>query len=213
MNKKKKIIIVVMILVAFLSVCCLATFKYLKNKKNVTDTKLIEVLDTIKDYDYNLEDRDLDIYKETFYKLRDVLKEKDIDYEKYCTYVAELFLIDLYTIDNKLSKYDVGSLEFIFKNDRDKFQNKVMDTIYKLVKDNSNDNRKQELPVVTKVDVRNVTKTEYKKDEETVLEAYSMDANIEYQKDLGYDKSVKITVAIDDGVAGVVNLTNKEVEK
>ena len=148
-----------------------------------------------------------EIYKEIFNKLKDVLKEEEINYEEYATYLGELFVIDLYTIENKISKYDVGSLDFIYPSEKEKFQNKVMDTMYKLVEDNSTNTRKQELPVVKNVIVNSTESTTYKKGD-TTLDAYLLDLTISYERDLGYDKKVTLTLAKEDNKLYVVNLTS-----
>lgn len=207
MKKKKKIILIVLIIIIILSI--ITFFLYHSKMKNKTpEVKVIEVLDKIKDYDYFLEDRDTETYKTAFYELKDILKEEPIDYQKYSESIAKLFLIDLYTINNKISKYDVGSIDFVSPKDKNEFQNKVMDTLYKLVKDNSTNNRNQELPEVINVSIENVTPTKYQIDDDTSLEAFEMNATITYQKDLGYDKIVKVTVAKDKDKVFVVNLTS-----
>ncbi len=208
MNKKKKIIIIITIIVFVLIIAGLGIFFYLKNK-NVQTESPIEVLDTIKDYGYNLEDRDTELYKETFFKLKDLLNQDTINFEEYATYLSELFLIDFYTINNKMSKYDVGSTDFIYPKDQEKFLNKAMDTIYKLVEDNSTNTRKQVLPEVIKVDVLQIESTTYQKGD-TPLEAYNVSATITYKEDLGYDENVLLTLAKEENKLYVVTLTNNE---
>lgn len=208
-KNKKKIVIVMLIFIIILSIGGLFLYQFFKGI-DTPETKVVEVLDTIKNYDYHLEDRDTEIYKDNFMKLKELLeKSATIDYRLYAEYLTNLFLIDLYTIDNKISKYDVGSLDFIYPNEQEKFQNKVMDTMYKLVLDNSTGTRKQELPVVTKVEITRIENTEYAK-EETSLDGYLVEATITYQKDLGYDKNVSLTIVKEDNKLYVVNLTNGE---
>ena len=73
----------------------------------------VESLDTIKGFDYKLEDRDKEIYKTEFKKLKENLEGKSINYEDYAKSIAKMFIIDLYTIDNKINKYDIGGEEFV----------------------------------------------------------------------------------------------------
>ena len=202
MSKKNKIILFIVIIVILLFGIC--WFIKTKDKKELP-TNTVEVIDNVSNYNYELEDRDTEIYKENFLKLKEVLGQEEIDYELYTSYVAKLFLIDVYTINNKISKYDVGGLEFIYPTDREKFQNKLMDTMYKLVQDDGNNNRKQNLPEVTDVVLSNPTKTTYKLNDKN-LASFEFTAEITYKQDLGYNKNVKVIVAVEDSYAYIVNL-------
>ncbi len=209
-NKKKKIIIIIVILLVIAIVGGVFFYRYMKNKNTNIETKTVEVLDTIKDYDYHLEDRDTELYKETFLQLKDLLeKTETIDYQKYAEYVAILFLVDLYTIDNKINKYDVGSLDFIYSEEKEKFQNKVMDSMYKMVIDNSSNTRSQELPIVKKVNITKTENTKYQKGENT-LEGYLIKATIDYEKNLGYDEEATLTIVREENKLYVVNITTSE---
>ncbi len=205
MNTKKKKVIITFIVVLLLLSVGIGLFLYLKKEESKNETS-IEILDSINEYGYSLEDRDTDLYKETFLKLKEELSQAEINYENYATYLGQLFLIDFYTINNKVSKYDVGSLDFIYPDDKEKFQNKAMDTIYKLVEDNSTNSRKQNLPEVTSVNVENVENVSYQKGNNT-LEAYKFAMTISYKEDLGYDKSVQLTIAKEEDRLYVVNLS------
>lgn len=209
-NKTKKIIIIVFIIIILLAVGAFFGYRYFKNKKGDTPMNTIEVLDSIKGYDYHLEDRDGELYKDTFFKLKDLLeKSNTIDDKLYAEYLTTLFLVDFYTLENKISKYDVGSLDFLYPEEQEKFQKKAMDTMYKLVLDNATNTRKQELPTVTKVELEKIENTEYKKGAQT-LPGYVIHATITYQKDLGYDKKVKLTLTKEETKLYVVNLTSEE---
>ena len=206
-NKKKKIIIIVIIVIILLAVGSFFGYRYVKNKNVDTSTNTIEVLDSIVGYDYHLEDRDGELYKEAFFKLKNLLeKSNTIDDKQYAEYLATLFLVDFYTLENKISKYDVGSLDFLYPEEQEKFQKKAMDTLYKLVLDNGMNTRKQELPTVTKVELEKIENTEYKKGYQ-MLSGYLINATLTYQKDLGYDKQVKLTLVKEENKLYVVNLT------
>lgn len=205
-RKKKKSRIIICLVVLLLIGAGVGYFFYHKNIKQPVENS-IEVVDTIHDYGYQLEDRDTEIYKETFNKLKDVLNEEEINYEDYATYLGELFIIDFYTIENKLNKYDVGSLDFLYPSEKEKFQNKAMDTMYKLVEDNTGNTRTQELPIVKNATVNSIKTTTYKKGD-TVLNAYLLELSISYEKDLGYDENVSLTIAKEENKLYVVNLTN-----
>src|SRR5574344_1475824 len=65
-------------------------------------------IDSIEYYGYTLTKSDTDIYKTTFKELTKVLNEKPIDNTLYAKLISKLFIIDLYTLDNKLSSTDIG---------------------------------------------------------------------------------------------------------
>lgn len=210
MSKKKKIILISILLIILIAASVLTYFFYFKKESPIPDPIKVEVLDKIKGYEYNLEDRDTPLYKEKFLKLKEILESDMADYDEYAKYLAQLFVIDLYTIDNKISKYDVGSLDFIYPEEQEKFQNKVLDTMYKLVEDNTTGTRKQELPIVSNIELGELKTTEYKKKEQK-LKAYEVEANITYEKDLGYDKKVAITMVEEENKIYVVQI--KAIEK
>ena len=57
-----------------------------------------------------------------------------------------------------------------------------MDTMYKLVEDNSSNTRKQNLPNVVGTEITNTEETTYKKGE-TNLSGYNIYVTIDYEKD------------------------------
>lgn len=210
-KKSKKMKIIIFFLLLLLAVGGYFLYRTIKKQNSNQNQNLIEVLDSIKNYDYQLEDRDTEIYKENFQKLKDILeKNETVDYKLYAEYLSKLFLIDLYTIQNKISKYDVGSLDFIYPNEKEKFKNKVMDTLYKLVEDNSFNTRKQELPTVLKVDIDSIEDVQYQKGDSS-LNGYLVNTTITYQKDLGYDKNVTLTLVKEEDKLYVVKLVANEV--
>jgi hypothetical protein len=206
LTKKQKKIIIIIVIVLILVLGGLLGYRTAKSVKSEIPVKIIEVLETIDGYGYSLEDRDTEIYKEKYYELKSVLEE-EIDYEKYASLLAELFSIDLYTIDNKTNKYDVGSLDFIYPDEQDKFKSKVMDTMYKLVEDNSTNTREQTLPIVKSTEVTNIKKDKYTKDG-TTLPSYEVTLTNTYEEDLGYDKNIKVTMVLEDNKLYVVSTTS-----
>ncbi len=189
--KQRKILIIIFI-VLILLVGGFICYRYLKNKSGkLPEINKVEVLDTIKNYNYVLEDRDTEIYKENFLELKKVLESEVIDYNSYAHLLAKLFVIDLYTINNKINKYDVGALDFIYEQEKEKFSNKAMDSIYKLIEDNSDKKRKQLLPEVNKVEITHEEESIYEKSGIN-MNAYKIDLKIDYVKDLGYDENVSL---------------------
>lgn len=208
-NKKKKLIILTILLILLIGAGVAFYFLNIRKENEIIEPKKVEVLDKIVGYDYSLEDRDTEIYKETFLELKKLLESEEKNDKQYAEYLAKLFIIDLYTIDNKISKYDVGSLDFIYPEEKEKFQNKVLDTMYKLVEDNTIGKRNQELPIVTKVELTNVEEIKYKKGN-TMLEGYQIDTTINYKKDLGYDQKVTVTLVKEEEKIYVVQINKTE---
>ncbi len=165
------------------------------------DTK-VKVLDAVKNYDYVLEERDTALFKETYNHLKANLKNKDIDYAAYASDLAQLFIIDLFTIDNKLSKYDIGGLDYVYPDSQDNYKLNVENTLYKNVevKDNK---RNQDLPVVTSITIDNREDVEYTIGEKT-YPAYKETISWEYEKDLGYDNKATVTLIKDQDKVYVV---------
>ena len=139
--------------------------------------------------------------------MKNILDVEEIDYEKYGQKIAELFVIDLFTISNKINKYDVGGLDFLYDSEKEMFKNKVMDTIYEDVEDNSYDTREQKLPTVSTVEVVDVKDKKYELNEEKELDAYEYTLEIQYKEDLGYDEKATVIVVKDDNKMYVAKYT------
>lgn len=188
----------------------LISFKTLFNR----DISEVKVIDTIGDYSYTLDERDTEYMKSIYNELKGVLKEKDIDKEKYATLLAKLFVTDLFTLDNKINKYDVASLEYVYPDNIDNFRLNVENTLYKTIKDNTYGKRNQDLPVVKLVDVIDIKEDSFLMGEE--VSSYIVSLNIEYEHDLGYDKEATVTIISKDKKMYVVEykgeIVNEEVE-
>ena len=102
------------------------------------------------------------------------------------TSLAKLFVIDFYTLENKINKYDVGSLEYILSSSVDMFRQKALDTIYRDIIDNTYRDRIQDLPEITNVTILDTEETTFTLNEEEV-NAIKVTMNYEYKEDLGYD--------------------------
>lgn len=166
-------------------------------------TEIVE-LDTIPNFGYVLEDRDTSIYKEKFEALRDILGEEEIDYESYAQMLSELYIIDLYTMKNKMNQYDVGGADFVLESAKENFELKVKDTIYKYMEDNTYGKRTQELPEVSSIATSDVQKTTVKIKDST-YEGYTLTVTWNYIKDLGYDTEAKITIAKIENKLAITN--------
>ena len=163
----------------------------------------IKKLDSIELYGYTLSKNDTEIYKTYFKELSKVLNEKTIDYTEYAKLISKLFVIDLYTLDNKLASTDIGGLEFLHKDLKDNFKENMGSTLYNFVESNIDGKRTQELPIVKDVNVSDVFETKYTYNK-TEYDAYIVSTDITYEKDLGYPKSMKLTIIKDNNILYIV---------
>lgn len=160
-------------------------------------------LDSIELYGYTLSKNDTEIYKTYFKELSKVLNEKTIDYTEYAKLISKLFVIDLYTLDNKLASTYIGGLEFLHKYLKDNFKENMGSTLYNFVESNIDGKRTQELPIVKDVNVSDVFETKYTYNK-TEYDAYIVSTDITYEKDLGYPKSMKLTIIKDNNILYIV---------
>lgn len=188
-KKYKKILKLIILIIIIIAILILSKIFFGKEKvKND-----VKVIDSIVDFSYTLDERDTKLMKDTYEELKKVLKEKNINYEEYAKVLSKLFVIDLFTMENKINKYDIACLEYVYPDNLNNFKLNVEDTLYKLLEDNTYDKRKQNLPIVSKVEVTNIEKSSYTINEENV-DSYVVNLNWEYVTDLGYDKSATLTL-------------------
>lgn len=196
MKRKYKIILSI-IVILIITIIAFALYMYLNPIEKKEQIK-INVLDSISEYGYTLDDRDSDLFKDEFAKLKEIIDGNEIDEEKYSEEVARLFVIDLYSIKTKVNKYDVGGKEFYHTDKVTMFENKVKDTLYDLVEDDSYKDRNQELPLVNNIETKGISKGKYKLGEKEV-DCYIIELEWEYEKKLGYDSKGVVTV-VKDGI-------------
>lgn len=185
---KKKVILFFCILIFVYAVG--GTIYYIATREKKDDKPIVTNKDTIKGYDYALKSNATKLYEDEFKALKANL-EGDINYDEYAVSVAKLFVIDLYTINNKINKYDTGGASFVYPDGRDNYKLNVQDTIYKYVEDNTNGKRTQNLPEVSSVIVKDSKKDTYKIGDNS-FEAYKINLEWSYVQDLGYDKTGEI---------------------
>lgn len=190
MKKKYKYPLLLLILVIIIIVG-LILFKLFFAKDEVKNN--VKVIDSIVDFSYTLDERDTKLMKDTYEELKNILKEREIDYDEYAKVLAKLFVIDLFTMDNKINKYDIACLEYVYPDNLENFKINVEDTIYKLMEDNTYGKRTEKLSIVNNVEITNEEESTFKINEEEVP-SYVVTLNWTYDKDLGYDKNAKITM-------------------
>lgn len=151
---------------------------------------LVRSKDKTVKFDYTLDKDNTNLMKENFKELKDILANDNINYEDYAKTLAKLFIIDLYTIDNKKSMYDVGSLEYIY--DKENFKTRCQNTLYKGLNDKST-RKNNEYPIVESINIDSFENGEFTYNDNK-YESYEITLSWDYKKDLGYDKKGKVTI-------------------
>ncbi len=151
---------------------------------------LVRSKDTTAKFDYTLDKDNTNLMKENFKELKDILANDNINYEDYAKTLAKLFIIDLYTIDNKKSMYDVGSLEYVY--DKENFKTRCQNTLYRGLNDKST-RKNNEYPIVESINIDSFENGEFTYNDNK-YESYEITLSWDYKKDLGYDKKGKVTI-------------------
>lgn len=168
-----------------------------RDSGNVKNNKNVDKGISIKGFDYILYEDDINIYKDEFKKLKKNLESSNINYTEYAESISKMFVMDLYSLEAKKNMYDVGGVQFVYPDIRDNYKLNVTNTLYKYMKDNSDGKREQDLPMVKSVSIKNEDETKYKIGQEE-FDGYKINLDIEYVKDLEYDKSAEIILVKKD---------------
>lgn len=187
-SSKKKILILIIILIVVVIISLIGVKVLFSNDEE----QEVKVIKEIKGYEYRLNENETELYKDEFYKLEEILTSDEINYEEYAKGVAKLFIIDFYTLDNKLSKNDIGGTEFIKQSMRDNFIEEARSTFYKYIEVKS-DKRNQKLPIVSEITNINIEKASFTYNDKTTDEnAYKINISWNYKEDLAYEKEAKM---------------------
>lgn len=201
--KKNKKILIILISIVIIIILGLLSYHFIFQNNGEQEVKVIK---RIKDYNYNLNENETDLYKSEFDELSKVLSSDTVDYEEYAKLVAKLFIIDFYTLDNKLSKNDIGGTEFIKDDMRDNFIEEARSTFYKYLEVKSDD-RNQNLPEVSKINDVSVVKTQFKYADKTTIEnAYKVTISWSYVQDFGYETEAKMIIVKEDKKLYIVEM-------
>lgn len=206
MKKKYKILLII-IAVLLVILIGVGVYKFAFQKPEETKpevTNITTVTNKIEGYDYTLDDRDTKLFEELFKELKENLESDNIDEEAYIQSISKLFIVDLYTISNKVSKYDIGGLEYLYSSAKESFRAKVLDTLYKSVEDNSYKTRNQELPTVQTIEVTKVEETTYPINKEK-RNAYIVNLNWTYEESMGYDTKGTITLIEEENKWNIIS--------
>lgn len=205
-SNTKKYVIFSLIIIVVISLLGFAAYKILAEPKKDDDKRVQKVNETeIKGYGIFIDDSDSKIYHEEFDKLKANLESKEINYDEYAESVAKMFIIDLYTIKNKINKYDIGGIDFVYPSIKQNYIDNVDDTLYKYVEDNSTNERSQNLPVVKSIEVLDTTKGKFTiESEKKEYDSYTYKLKWDYSLDLGYDTAGEVIVINKDNKMYVV---------
>ena len=166
-------------------------------------------IDKIEKYGYILEDRDSELMQDTFSKLKDVLAKDEIDYNLYAEYLSELFIIDLFTLENKNNKYDVGGKDYVLPEAEENFELNVEDTLYKYLESKDGNSRGGEYPQVTNISLTSIEETKYSYNKEE-SGGYKLILEWDYDKDLDYPNKGEVIVMLKDEHLYVVSYKGVE---
>ena len=207
MKKTKKVLLICICVLMLLYFVGGIIYTNIKQKKTI-EYKVDNSI-SIKGYEYVLLDNQTKLYKTEFQTLKENLESDNINYEAYAKSIGKLFIIDLYTLSNKMNMYDVTSQIFVYPEARENYKLNVTNTLYKYLRDKTNDNTKYELPIVSDVEIVSSEEIKFTISEEE-YNGYKLIININYEKDLGYDKVAEVIVIKKDKYIYVVEKNNIE---
>lgn len=206
MNKKRKLklkhifIIILVILFVLLFFCLKDIYSSLKQDSSV------KTLSTIDEYGYVLNENDSPYFKELFEKLKNNLESDEIDEEEYAKSISKLFVVDFYSLKYSMSKSDVGGIQFVYTDYQSSFTTKAKDTVYAYVDSNIYGKRKQKLPNISKVSIKDIKQDKYQGKKEQDDDAYFVDLEVEYDEDLEYPSEVSLVLIHKDNKLQIVEM-------
>lgn len=154
--------------------------------------QVVSVVSKIEDYDYYIESNATKVYKKYYKELEDELSDNKIDEVKYAKLVSKLFIVDYYSLNNKVTNKDIGGVQFIHSELKDKFIIESSNTIYKYVKNNLYGMRKQKLPEVNNVEIESIKNIKYKNSGLKDDNSYKVKAKINYIKNYDYPNELQL---------------------
>ena len=202
LKKKVKVILVIAIILIVAGLGFIA-YESIKPK----EVKKATVENEIKEYGYTLKSTRNDRYKKEFQKLKDILDKKNVDEEEYLKQISKMFIMDSYTLDDKLANTDVGGIDFVHTNAKTNFLEKSEDTVYKYVENDIYGTRNQKLPEVTDVTIDNIENIEYTIGTDfTDDNAYKIEVSIKYKEDMDYPTKATLTFVHEDNKLSLVEV-------
>ena len=204
MKLKKKVKVILIIAIILISTG-LGFLAYESIKPKAVKTATVE--NEIEEYGYTLKSTRNDRYKEAFQELKDILSKKDVDEKAYVEQISKMFIMDFYTLNDKLANTDVGGIDFVHTNAKTNFLEKAEDTVYKYVENDIYGNRDQQLPEVTEVTVEKVENIEYTIGTDFTDDfAYQVEVSLKYKEDMDYPTKATLIFVHEDNKLSLVEV-------
>lgn len=200
---KRNIIIVLIMVIA-------AVGGYFAYKHFFTEEKAkeVKVIDKIEKYGYRLKENKPKKYKKMFEELKEILEAKEVDEEKYAKKISEMFVYDFYSLDDKAAKTDIGGVDFVYGEILENFLQNAQNTYYKYVESNIYNNRKQKLPIIDTIEIKNIEQKAFAYGNKTDDKAYFVEVEWTFtdEKYDDYQKSATLVFIHDDIKLSLVEL-------
>lgn len=202
LKKKVKVMLVLSVILIATGVGFIA-YESIKPKA----VKKATVENEIKEYGYTLKSTRNDRYKEMFQELKDILSKKNVDEKAYLEQISKMFIMDFYTLNDKLANTDVGGIDFVHANAKTNFLEKSEDTVYKYVENDIYGNRDQKLPEVTDVTIESTENIEYTIGTDfTDDNAYQVEVSLKYKEDMDYPTKATLIFVHEDNKLSLVEV-------
>lgn len=176
---------------------------YMKTRNKL---QVITVVSEIDSYHYKLESNATRIYKKYYKELERELEDYRIDEQNYASLISKLFVIDYYTLNNKITNKNIGGTQFIHSNLKERFVKDSSNTVYKYIKNNLYGNRKQKLPEVDDVEIEKISEIKYYKDGYRDDSAYQVEVKVNYVKDYDYPKKIVLIIMHEENKLVIVEI-------
>lgn len=180
LRKKVKRNIIILITIVILCFIGYQVYKLINNNQTTSEVKIVN---TIKKYGYNLKDSKTKEYETMFKELKKILEEDELDEEKYVKQISKMFIYDFYSLSDKTAKTDIGGTDFVYTPILNNFITNAQSTYYKYVESNIYNQRDQELPTVSEVEINSVDNITYEYEDKTDEEAYEVKVSWSYTND------------------------------
>ena len=177
LKKKAKTTLIAIIVILVVAVVGIFTYKTFFSKPVIKEAK---VLKEIKNYGYVLKDNKSKKYQALFKDLAKILESDEVDYKAYASKLAEMFVVDFYSLSDKTAKTDVGGVDIVLPDILNNFLENAENTSYKYVESNIYNNRNQKLPEVNTVEVESVEKTTFTYNDTIDENAYQVKVKWDY---------------------------------
>ena len=203
-KKVRRILIIILIVLA----CFVGFLVFRGQKEKPKEVKEAKVINEVEKYGYKLKENKPEAYKKMFEELKTILNKTPVEEEEYAKKIAEMFIYDFYSLNDKDAKTDIGGVDFIYPLILENFLQNAQDTYYKYIESNVYNNRKQSLPVVKDITIDSVEKAPFAYGDTTDENAYVISASWDYTDSQfsSYQKSAKLIFIHEENKLSLVEL-------